>query len=440
MNSSICFRRCAVQGALAAFLLIPGILPAAESNSPAAPAVPALTNLTVDQAVAEALARNPQLESLRARLEAMKQRSAQAGALPDPTIKYSGMDAADGGNFPDTNEKRLMVEQAFPWFGKRDLRSGEAEKDAETMQQDYGAASLDVVMRVKETCYDLHAVQRSEAITRSEADVLGQMEETARSQYGTGKADLQDVTAAQAEVTMLRPRLLELGSRETTLKAKLNMLLNRRADAPVGVTIADPPPPLTAGAAQLSALAKEHRPEIKGAQAQVDKNQYAHRLMAKESYPDYALGLEYRSLRDSDDLVMFTAAVSLPIWRSKYSAGVREAEQMVESSKAMRESTEREVSFDVQDAYAKAVTAAQTEDLYAKTLIPQAQARFTAAAAGYRAGKADFLTVLESERFLLNARGMQATAEGDLCMAWARLERAVGLDWRSIQESEGTKQ
>ena len=36
--------------------------------------------------------------------------------------------------------------------------------------------------------------------------------------------------------------------------------------------------------------------------------------MKKEFFPDYRLGVEYRSFRSSEDMVMFTAGIELPIW------------------------------------------------------------------------------------------------------------------------------
>jgi len=150
--------------------------------------------------------------------------------------------------------------------------------------------------------------------------------------------------------------------------------------------------------------------------------------MQKESLPDYRLGLEYRHIGRSDDLVMFTVSVDLPLWESKYEAGVREAEKMKASSEAAKTAAERRSALDVQDAGFKLQTARRTLELYRKDLIPQAEARFNASEADYRTGKVDFMDLLESQRFLLNARIMAAMEEGNLGMQAARLERAVGLD------------
>ncbi len=392
---------------------------------------PAITNLTLAAAVDLAIRDNPDLQSLRAKWEAMKERPAQAGALANPMFKYSGMDTIDRGTWPDTNEKRFMIEQEFPWVGKRDLRTGIAVKEAEVMQRELEAMTRDVVMMVKESYFDLYAVQRATAITKDEAEVLRRMGKMAETLYTTGDRSQADVIKAQTEITMLKQKCLELLAQEATLKAKLNMLLNRRADAPLGPAVTPPATGFSGNVDVLFAQAITNRPEVQAAKAQTERYELERKLMAKESVSDYRLGLEYRDFGDSPDMVMFTVSVDLPVWRSKYRAGVREAEKMRASSLAARESAERQSAFDVQDASFKLQTARRTLELYQTELIPQAEARFGASEAGYRTGKVDFMDLLESERFLLDAKTMAAMTEGTVGMQSARLERAIGREFQT---------
>lgn len=386
---------------------------------------PAATDLTLAAAVHLAVRDNAELRSLRARWEAMRERSAQAGALPNPMLTYGGMDLASGGNWPDTSEKRLMVQQEFPWFGKRGLRASIAAKDAESMQRAFEALARNVVMQVKEHYFDLYAVQRAIAITREEETVIRRMEKIAGSMYAAGVRPQVDVLKAQTEITLLQQKLLEYFDRAAALQAQLNTLCNRRADAPLGAVVT---PPDTGAGGRVeggAALAAAQRPEVLAAQAQIERYRLEQQLMAKATVPDYKIGLEYRDNGANDDMVMFTVSVDLPVWRTKYRAGVREAEKMLAASQAAREAAERQSAFEAQDASFKLQTALRTLELYRKELIPQAEARFNASEAGYGAGKLDFMDLLESERFLLDAKIMAAMAEGAAGMQAARLERAV---------------
>ncbi len=406
-----------------------------------------VSSLTLEQLVGDAMRENPQLKSMRAKWEAMKQRPAQERTLPNPMLTYSGMDMIDGGTWPDTQEKRIMVQQEFPWFGKLGLKGKVAEKDAESMQREYEAMQREVIMMVKGSYFDLYATQRALSITRAEEDVLKQMQKIAEAKYGVGEITQQDVLKAQAEISMLKARILELEQQQTVLKAKLNQLLNRRADSPLGLAVTEPQREFEFQADQLFGLAEKNRPEIKQARAQIERSQRERDLMKKEFFPDYRLGVEYRNVgvdwsdfSRSDNMVMFTIGIDLPIWQTKYRAGVREANKMIESTKAALEAAETQTSYDVQDASFKLLTARRSLDLYKSALVPQAEARFNASEAGYRTGKVDFLDLLESERFLLNARVMAVMAEGNVGMQLARLERAVGTDLKpSIDSGENGK-
>ena len=376
--------------------------------------------------VALAVRDNAELASLRLRLEAVRQRPVALRALPNPMLRFGGMDAASGGNWPDTGEKRLMVEQEFPWPGKRRLREAMAAKDAGAMALELESMTRDVVMMTKENVYRLAALQRVIDITKQEEGVLQRMGTIAESMFATGERSEQDVLKAKSEITMVHQRLLELDAQAAVAKAQLNTLINRRADDPFGPLELPPTPTMAVDPERLFALAATNRPEVQAAAIQAERFELEKQLMRKEGAPDYRLGVEYRDLTASDDMVMFTIGVDLPLWRAKYRAGVTEAEKMKASAQAGREAAQRQSARDVQDALFRMTTARRSLDLYRRELIPQADARFKASEAGYQAGKVDFMDLLESERFSLNARVMAAMSEGDLGMASARLERATG--------------
>jgi outer membrane protein TolC len=402
------------------------------------------SSLTLDQVIAEALRDNAQIHAMQAKWEAAQERPVQERTLPNPVLAVKGGNAVDNFSFPRTQETRVGVEQTFPWFGKLDLRGKVAEKDAAIVHHEHETMELEVVASVKEAYFDLYAVQLSLSIAHGEEDVLKEMETIAESKYATGAVSQQDVLKAQTETTMLQQQLLELEQQETTAKAKLSLLLNHPADSPLGLAVTPPATESDADAGTLFEVAEKARPEIQRAQMDIERSEAQRSLMKKEFFPDYRLGVEYGHMEGgytdfsgSENLVMLTIGFDLPIWRTKYRAGVREAEKMLESSQAALEAAEKQISYDVQDAHFKSVTARRTVDLYKNSLIPQAEARFKASEAAYRTGQVSFLELLESERFLLNARVLEAVAEGNLGVQLARQERAIGTGVKYVSHSSG---
>ncbi|MEI8138774.1 MAG: TolC family protein [bacterium] len=384
--------------------------------------------LTLPQVIAESWANNAQLQSLKQKTGAMEARSQQAGALANPLLTYRGMDSANGGKWPNTDEKRIEIEQTFPWPGKRGLTQVMTAKAADAAKFEVAATTLDVEMLAAEAFYGLSVAQQSLEIIRAEEALLRRIETLTTLRYTTGADGQQDVLKAQTEITMLKQKEIELEARELTLKNKLNTIMNRPVKTVIGRVKGPPEQSVSADEGeQISIKALVHRPELQLAQARIERAQAERAYMGKESLPDYKVGLEYRSM-PGDDQAMFMVGIELPIWRSKIRAGIRGANRMVESEQAAREAAERQVMQEVQDALTQIQAAQRTLELTRKELIPQAELRFSASEAGYRSGgKADFMDLLESERFLLNARVMAVMAEAELGMQWARLARAVGV-------------
>ena len=393
-------------------------------------------DLPLAAAVDLAIRDNPQLQRVRAQLAATRERPAQARAWANPMFTYGGMDRTDSGDWPDTAEKRFMLEQEIPWFGKRELRRAMAEQDVEIMRHDLEAMTRDVAMNVKENGFDWAAVRRALAIIRDEDAVIERMVTVTETRYATGVQSQSDVIKAQTERSMLKQKRLELESQEAVLTAKLNRLLNRPPDAPLSLIV--PPPSLKPDDdfQPRFALAAMNRPEIRGVEADLQRRRLERDLMQKEFRPDWRVGIEYRDLAGSENMAMFTVGMDLPFRRSSYRAAAREAELMVVAGEAEREEAERQVFLDVQDAYFKLRAARRTLELYRNELIPQAEARLNASEAGYRTGKNDFMDLLESERFLLDARVMAVMTEGAVGGLTARLEWALGRESGQKEERE----
>ena len=262
-------------------MLAIGLLVWASATLAVEPAAP--VDMPLATAVELAVRDNPGLKSLRARQESMQERPEQAGAPANPMFKYGSMDTASGGSWPNTGEKRFMVEQTFPWAGKRALREGMAQADADAMAGEVDAMTREVVMEVKEAYFDLRSVQQAQRITRGEQAVLKRLADVTESMYTTGARSQQDVIKAQTESTMLRQQLLDLDAQEQTLKAKLGALMNRPADASFGAAATAPDAALGPIPPGLAERAQAGRPELRRARAQLERSRQESRLMEKES-------------------------------------------------------------------------------------------------------------------------------------------------------------
>ena len=82
--------------------------------------------------------------------------------------------------------------------------------------------------------------------------------------------------------------------------------------------------------------------------------------------------------------------------------------------------------MEVRRAFLRARTAFLQRDLLATTHVPQAEQAYAASEIGYRTGKVDFLSFVDSLRAVESVHLEHAQADAEFEKAFADLERAVG--------------
>ncbi|MCB7128862.1 MAG: TolC family protein, partial [Candidatus Brocadiales bacterium] len=114
------------------------------------------------------------------------------------------------------------------------------------------------------------------------------------------------------------------------------------------------------------------------------------------------------------------------IW-GKHRAKVRETKENVQAAEADYQAVQNDVLYEVKDLWVKAINAQSTAKIYSENVIPLAEQSLKAAITEYKTGKVDFLTLMDSERTLLDAELVYYRALADFEINLAELERAVGI-------------
>ena len=83
-------------------------------------------------------------------------------------------------------------------------------------------------------------------------------------------------------------------------------------------------------------------------------------------------------------------------------------------------------------------TALDSATFYRDEVVPQAQRNLEFATASYSAGQTNILTLLEAQRFLLDARQGFVTVTLEASTAVARLEQTIGLPIDGLEMQEST--
>lgn len=393
--------------------------------------------LNIDDFVAELLKTNAALRSAEASIKAVAERPAQDAALPNPMLTFSSMDPADSYKYLNSMEKRYTAEQAFPFPGKRGLLRAASGKGAEAEAFMKKAAVRETMLEAKEVFLDLYAVRRAKVLALAEESVLDRLARSTDAKYKTAQVGQQDVLKVRTERTMLKIKLKDLDAQEKGLALRVNELLARNSDTPVGELEAPPKPELKINIRDLLKIGDTNSVELAAARLEDERAALAVKIAGRNWQPDFKVGVEYQDLSEGKDALMIMAGVELPLWAGRNAAELREARMRAIAAAADVEKMERQIERQTLEIHAKVKALIEQVEFLGNELIPTAETRLEASEAEYEAGKTDFMDVLESERFLLGARLMLVMSETEASKQLARLECVICIELKNIPAAGG---
>jgi len=392
--------------------------------------------VTLDSLVLEALESNPELKAARARWEASQKRPKQEGTLPDPMIGVGWQNVTfDSITLEeDPNSMlRFSVSQEIPFPGKLPLREKIASIYADAEGKSYLAGERKIVADLKSAYHDWQFTLKAIEITRKNKTLLEKFAEIAKVKYEVGKAAQQDMITAGVETSKLLEQIEVLESRREIIEARINSLLDRPSDAPLGRPEEPARTPLPFSPEEAETLAEENSPALAVKESRVTSGRESLALARKELYPDFVVGLSPGVMgkegKGMDGVWEVSLGVKVPLyfWR-KQSLGVEEAALDLRGAEEEYRSANREVRFSVKESYLNARTAAKLMDLYEKGIIPQSRLALESAISAYQTGAVDFSVLLDS---LVTVFSFELEYERNLAeylKAIARIEEFTGVE------------
>ncbi len=129
-------------------------------------------------------------------------------------------------------ETKYNLVQAFPFWGKRDLKREVAEAVAEQANSAVTKTWNELAARLKTTYAQYYYTTGNLALTGELLDLMTHLEEVARSRYAGGLALQQDVIRAQIDQTGMRGELIGLNNDKRQQQSRINALLARKLQSP----------------------------------------------------------------------------------------------------------------------------------------------------------------------------------------------------------------
>lgn len=404
---------------------------------------------------------NPELKAYYQEYLASMEIAPQVGSLPDPELSagifFSPMERFMGNQVADI---RLM--QMFPWFGMLGTQKEEAKYMAEAKYRLFLNAKNQLFYQVKDTWYELYAVQEEIRISRENLEYLKKYETLALSKFRAassgptapqtmnsskpaaqssssssgmsgmnssnassstspsaqsmgssmpaGSVGMSDVLRIRMQIKELENTVQTLKERLLPLKVKFNSLLNREINTEIQLPQNLESTELIWNKMAVLDSITNNNPMLAMYDAELEALNQQEKMAKLEGKPMFGAGVNYmpfqprpegNMLMGGNDMVMPMVTMTLPIYRKKINAKVKETNLLKEATALRKEkegnmlAMEWAIAFqDLEDANRKIQLYQEQTELANQTL--------NLVLTAFSANGKDFEEVLETQQILLD--------------------------------------
>ncbi len=381
-------------------------------------------DLTLSDAIASALQRNPSLRNAEFEIRAADARITQAGLRPNPELGVTLENFGGRGSLRGTDslESTLTLSQVIELGGKRGRRVDVASFGRDTVSLERNAQQLDVLADVTRRFIDVAEQQQQLLLTRRATELTDKTLSAITQRVEAARAP--EAEKSRATIALGRSRLEEQQAVQTLLSAHRRLAaLWGSTDPRFGDAKADlfDLPPVANFEALMAKL--KTNPDFLRFASEARLRDAEWQLAMAQAKSDVTVGGGFRRFEETGD-TGFVVNFSMPLPFANRNQG------------AISEAAIRREQVEVEEQAAFITTQANLFEFYqqlqlARTevtglrsqLIPQAEAALKQTRDGYERGRFSYLELADAQRELLELQRTSIAAAATYHRVLAEIER-----------------
>jgi cobalt-zinc-cadmium efflux system outer membrane protein len=390
--------------------------------------------ITMADALALALNKNPLLKGFSAEIRAREGAALQAGLRPNPELgveleNFGGKNSLRGFKGAETT---IAFSQLVERGGKLKTRRLVATLDKSLAEWDYQSKKLDVLAATAKAFLEVLIAQKQVALNDELLKLAEQTTTAVSEKVDAGKVSPVEKSRAQIELAAAQ---IETNKAIRELEAA-----RRRLAGFWGADRADFGQ-LVGQLNNISALPDEeslkeylsNNPDMARWSTEIERSNATLRLARAEGKPDLTWSAGFRNSRETNENA-FLIGVSMPIpFFNRNQGGVSEARARIDKAHSEHQTAKISLGTALSDVW-QSLSAAYTEVVALRDeILPGAQATYEATELGYREGKLDFLQMLDAQRTLFTVKRQYLLSLGAYHLANTDMERLVGVPLSDIK-------
>ncbi|MEK6599483.1 MAG: TolC family protein [Deltaproteobacteria bacterium] len=383
-------------------------------------------HITLADAVALALDKNPELAAFSVERRVAEGRVIQSGLLPNPELSALYENIGGAKEITGGGQTTIQISQLIELGGKRSARTHVAHLSQDLAEKDYERKRIEVLTGVSKTFIKTLSAQQKLAIAEEMAGLAKQFVKTVSERVLAGKVSPVEETKAKVALSLVMVEQerakLELASARKSLSSIWGSISPRFKTA-VGDMEEDiaPVPPFEQLTARLT-----NNPDVILRFAEISRRKAIIDMVRSKAAPDITVNAGYRRFTGYDEnSAVFGVSIPLPIF-NRNQGGMIESRLLLSKAEEERRAAEVNAAALLAEAF-KSLSAAYVEVKTLKDIaLPGAQSAYDATMEGYRMGKFGYLDVLDAQRTLFDVRVQYIRALTDYHLSVANVEQLIG--------------
>lgn len=384
------------------------------------------TALTLNQALALALQRNPELSAFSQELRASEAAVLQAGALPNPVLDLAG-ENLNNARLRDDGDRTTSIQigQLIELGGKRAARIRLAEAGRDLANWDYEAKRIDVLSRVSQYFIDVVAAQQGQALAEESLQLAQQVADAVGNRVRAGKVSPIEETKAHLALSSAQVEREQARRQLAAGRKRLAAMWN------------NPNPRFQSAAGDLEKFASlpdyerlangiRNNPDLARWTTEIARRQATIAAEKAKAVPDITVSAgASRFSHFNDHAYMLGISIPIPVF-DQNRGGILEASRRLDKTMDEQRAAESRLLAELAQSFHRLGAIRSEIDTLRESILPGAHSAYDGATKGYQLGKFGFLDVLDAQRTLFQARSQYLKALADYHRGLSEIERLIG--------------
>ncbi len=260
----------------------------------------------------------------------------QVGALPDPQLAFGYfIMPVETKNGPQ--QAKISLNQMFPWFGTLNVKEDVVLNMAKAKFEDFEEIKSNLFFEVKSSYFDLYFIKQSIYITIKNIRILETFKNLALIKIEAGTSSGVDELRVEMELADLENSLALLKDNWFVNIIKFNNLLNIDDNSLVEIPDTLWTDDLAYSRQAVLDSLKLNNHQVLNLKYMINSFQSKEKLAKKNGLPNISIGIDYIAIgvsgnamtdasQNGKDAILFPKiGITIPLYRKKYTAMVKEA-------------------------------------------------------------------------------------------------------------------